>query len=226
MRIPKNSSRVAISCAGVFMLFLATLSAGCSGDGQTAGSTVAEGDTVVRAFGLLPNWDVEDMVKRSDAVVIGMVSRDLGSKQETEFNDPPRFNYNFKDYELTVEEVIYSRADLPERIAILVEDGLSAVDGSTVVSVVGMDDVPTLQADERMLLFLESLEGPKFSEGAARPVPKGFTESNYFRIVIGSLFAKLLPEGDKWKDTRSNQTFTIAQLRGAIDQHKADKNKK
>ena len=34
MRIPRNSSRAAISCVGVFMLFLTTLSAGCSGDGQ------------------------------------------------------------------------------------------------------------------------------------------------------------------------------------------------
>ena len=63
----------------------------------------------------------------------------------------------------------------------------------------------------------------KFSESPGRPVPKGFTESTYFRVIIGSQFAKLLPEGDKWKDTRSNQTFTGAQLRDAIDRHKADK---
>ena len=215
MTIPKPSSRAAVSCVGVAMLFLAVLSVGCSGDGQTAASTVSEGETVVRTFGFRPSWDVEDMVKRSDAVVIAMLSRDLGTKQQPEFNDPPRFNYEYKDYELTVEEVIYSRANLPERIAILVEAGTSAVpavDGS-IVEVVGMDDIPTLQANERMLLFLESLEDPKFSESPGRPVPKGFTESTYFRVIIGSQFAKLLPEGDEWKDTRSNETFTIAQLR-------------
>ena len=181
---------------------------------------------MVRTFGFRPSWDVEDMVKRSDAVVIAMISRDLGTKQQPEFNDPPRFNYEYKDYELTVEEVIYSRANIPERIAILVEAGVSAVpavDGS-IVEVVGMDDIPTLQANERMLLFLESLEDPKFSESPGRPVPKGFTESTYFQVIVGGLFAKLLPEGDKWKDTRSNQMFTIAQLRDAIDRGNTEKN--
>ena len=220
MRIPRYSSRAAISCVGVFMLFLAGLSAGCSGDGQIAAPTVSESETVVKIFGTRPAWDVEDMVRRSDAVVIAMLSRDLGTKQQPGVGEPPKFNYTYKDYELTVEEVIYSKANLPERIAILVEDGISAVDESRVV---GMDDIPTLQANERMVLFLESLEGPKFSEGAGRPVPKGFTESTYFQVIIGSQFAKLLAEGGKWKDTRSNQTLTVAQLRDAIDRHKADK---
>ena len=75
-----------------------------------------------------------------------------------------------------------------------------------------------------MLLFLESLEDPQFCESPGRPVPKGFTESTYFRVIVGGLFAKLLPEGDKWKDTRSNQTFTIAHLRDAIDRGNTEKN--
>ena len=219
MRIPRYRSRVATSCAGVFMLFLAGLSAGCSADGQPAAPTVSEGETIVKTFGLLPSWDIEDMVKRSDAVVIGMISRDLGTKQEPGIGEPPRFYYKYKDYELTVEEVLLSGADLPERIAILVEDGASTVEGSRVV---GMDDIPTFQSNERMLLFLESLEDPKFSEGPGRPVPSGFTESTYFRVIIGSKFAKMLPEGDTWKDARSHQTFTMAQLRNTIDRNKAD----
>ena len=218
MRIPGYRSRAA-ACAGIFMLFLAALSAGCSTDGQTAGPTVSEGETVVRIFGTRPNWDVEDMVKRSDAVAIGMISRDLGTKQQPGFGEPPQLYYKYKDYEFTVEEALHSTADLPERIAILVEDGASAVDGSRVV---GMGDIPTLQANERMLLFLESLEGHKFSEGPGRPAPSGFTESAYFQVIIGSQFAKLLPEGDTWKDTRSNQTFTVAQLNNAIDRQNAD----
>ena len=36
-------------------------------------------ETVVRIIGTRPSWDVEEMVKRSDAVVIGMISRDLGT---------------------------------------------------------------------------------------------------------------------------------------------------
>ena len=219
MRIPKSSPRVITSCVGVFMLFLAALGAGCSADGQTAAPTVSEDETVVRVFGTRPSWDVEDMVKRSDAVVIGMISRELGDKQQPGIGEPPRLYYKYKDYELTVEEALHSKADLPERIAILVEDGASAVDGSRVV---GMNDIPTLQANERMLLFLESLEGPKFSEGVGRPVPEGFTENTYFQVIIGSQFAKLLPEGDEWKDARSNQKFTVEQLANAIDRHGED----
>ncbi len=177
-------------------------------------------ETVVGSFGLRPSWDVEDMVKRSDAVVIGMISRDLGTKQQPGQGDPPKLYYTFKDYEITVEEVLYSEADLPRRIAVLAETGASAA--AEGVTVVGDDDIPTLQANERMLLFLESLEGPKFSEGAGRPVPKGFTESTYFRVIIGSQFAVMLPDGDNWKDTRNDQTFTATQLRSAIDRHKAD----
>ena len=159
------------------------------------------------------------MVMRSDIVVIGMISRDLGTKQEPGIGEPPRFYYKYKDYELTVEEVLLSGADLPERIAILVEDGASTVEGSRVE---GMDDIPTFQSNERMLLFLESLEDPKFSEGPGRPVPSGFTESTYFRVIIGSKFAKMLPEGDTWKDARTNQTFTFAQLKDTVDRHKSD----
>ena len=128
MRIPKYRTRVVTSCVGVLMLFLAALSVGCSGDGQTAAPTVSEGETVVSIFGNRPNWDVVDMVNRSDAVVIAMLSDDLGIKQQTGVGEPPIFNYKYKDYELTVEEVVYSGADLPERIAILVEDGISAVE--------------------------------------------------------------------------------------------------
>ena len=219
MRNPGYSLRVATSCVGVFMLFLAALSAGCSADGRTATPTVSEGERVMRVFGTRPTWDVEDMVKRSDAVVIGMISRDLGDKQQPGIGEPPKLYYKHKDYELTVDEVLYSENDLPMQIAILVEDGAFAVSGSRVV---GVEDLPTLRANERMLLFLESLEGPKFSEGVGRPVPEGFTESTYFQVIIGSKFAKLLPEGDEWKDARSNQKFTAEQLGNAIEQHIAN----
>ena len=219
MRILKSSSQAITSCAGVFMLFLAALSVGCSANGQTAAPTVSEDETVVRVFGTRPSWDVEDMVKRSDAVVVGMISRALGGKQEPGIGEPPRLYYKYRDYEFAVEEALHSKADLPERIAILVEDGVSAVDGSRVI---GMNDIPTLRANERMLLFLESLEGPKFSEGVGRPVPKGFTEKTYFQVIIGSQFAKLLPEGDEWKDARSNQKFTVERLANIINRHGED----
>ncbi len=196
------------------MLLLSALSAGCSADDQTAALTVSEDETVVRVFGTRPSWDVEDMVKRSDAVVVGMISSELGEKQQPGVGEPPKLYYNYRDYEFTVEEVLYSNTDLPTRIAILIEDGASGVDGSRVV---GMEDLPTLQANERILLFLESLDAPKFSGGVGRPVPTGFTETTYFQVIIGSRFAKMLREGDEWKDARNGQKFTVGQLANAIE---------
>ena len=216
MRIPRFNSRATIFCVGLLMLILTVLSAGCSANGQSAVPTASEGDTVVKVFGTRPKWDVEDMLKQSDAVVIGTVSRDLGAKQQPGTGEPPKLYYKYKDYEFMVEEVLNSKASLPERIAILIEDGATAANGAKVV---GLEDIPTIQNNERMLLFLESLEGPKFTEGVGRPVPKGFTESTYFQLIIGSQFAKMLPEGDKWEDVRTGEAFTIMQLKDAIDRH-------
>ncbi len=57
-----------------------------------------------------PNWDLEAMVKRSDAVVIVSFTKDLGSKRQPgENEEPPRFDFLFKDFELTVEKFLYPK---------------------------------------------------------------------------------------------------------------------
>ena len=56
---------------------------GCSGAGASEGP--GEERIVVEVLGLNPSWNLEEMVARSDAIVIGMVSRELGSK---EFPEP------------------------------------------------------------------------------------------------------------------------------------------
>ena len=92
-----------------------------------------------------------------------------------------------------LQEVLYPEGDFQSEIAVLVEAGIS---GSG-VTVIQPEDVPSFREQERMLLFLESLEGPKFSEGVGRPVPKGFSEKTYYQVVIDSLYGKMLPGEDK-----------------------------
>ena len=60
-------------------LFLLLCFPGCSGAG--ASEDPSEDRIVVEVVGLLPSWNLEEMVARSDAIVIGRVSRELGSKE-------------------------------------------------------------------------------------------------------------------------------------------------
>ena len=195
--------------AGLFVLCLTALAIGCS-----TGGTHSHGNGTVWVGGQLPNWDVSDMVENSDAVVIGTISRTLGEKQEQDSFDPPSFYYTFTDYELAVEQVLYSKADLPDRIAILIETGYAPIDDK--MAIAGLDDIPAFEVNERILVFLYSLEDPEFSPGVARPVPDGFAASNYFQVLIAGQYAKLLPDGSNWKDSRHERTFTTPQLTNAI----------
>ncbi len=130
----------------------------------------------------------------------------------------PYIYYDYKDYKLTVEEALYPAGDLPVEIAVLVPDGISAPNATALRP----DDFPSFVEQEKMLLFLENLEGPKFGEGVARPVPKGFTEKTYYRAIVGAFYGKLSQDGDKWEDSRSGKTATLDQIRAALEQHKSD----
>ena len=72
-----------------------------------------------------------------------------------------------------------------------------------------------------MLLFLENMAGPEYTEGVGRPVPKGFTEQTYYRAIIGGFYAKLLQDGDKWEDSRHDKTATVDQIRAAVQRQKS-----
>ena len=215
MRIPRNGFLIATAYVGLLMLLVAALNTGCSAESPTD----PDGETTMMIDGTWPNWDVEDMVKQSDAIVVGAISRELGSKQEPGFGDTTRFYYDYKDYELTIQEVLHSSTDLPEQIAILAEVGVSTDEGSAIL---GLERIPSFQPDERILVFLRSLEGPKFSEGVGRPVPNGFKEETYFQVIVGGKFGKLLPEDGKWKDASTQQAFSPDLLKNAIDIHNAD----
>ncbi len=216
--MPIQKIKAMFPITSLFLTVLAGggLVAGC-GNSQTPDVTNPQRDTVVTSVGSRPGWDVEDMVKRADAVIIGTFTDDLGAKQEPGSGDPPYIYYDYKDYKLTVEDALYPKGDFPNELAVLVRTGISAPNAK----VLQPEDVPAFAQKEKMLLFLENLADPKFAEGPGRPVPKGFTEKTYYRAIIGGFYGKLLQDGDKWEDSRSGKTVTVDQIRAAVQQHKS-----
>ena len=215
MSNPLNRILSALPYIGLAILLTATLGAGCSSDQPAA----PEGKSALWVGGLRPGWDLEDMVKQSDAVVIGVVSDGLGTKLEPGGNnDPPLYHYEFEDFAFTVEEVLYpENGELPDRIAIMTEVGITTA--STDLTVSGGNDIPEFQIGERVLVFLDSLDDPVYAaEGVGRPVPKGFTESSYFQVVIGARYSKLSPNEGKWKDAVSKKVLERDELVAAIKQ--------
>ena len=202
----------------MFAALLAVGLVGCSTGGHYDGPIDSEGEQTLLVFGQKPTWGLEDMVRRSDAVVIGELTRDLGDKKQPG-DDPasPRFFFTFKDYELTVERAVYPGPDFPERIAVLLEEGVASADGS---SKAYRGENAEFRLNEQMLLFLENLAGPEFADGAGRPVPKGFTEKTYYQAILAGTYGKLAAEGNKWRDSISGEAFTIGELEGVIRKQK------
>ena len=208
-----------------FFLALAVASAlGCSA-GQVAqplaDSQVSEG-MIVMIDGLSPPWDLGDMVKQSDAIVMGSLETKLGTKTEPGgSNDPSRFSYEFTDYEFKVDKTFYPKDGLPGTIAVLAETG--AVPVGEIGHVETNDEVPAYAEDEEIVLFLVSLEDDQeHSQGVGRPVPEPFSAADYFRAVIGRDYGKMENNGKEWEDSRSGKTFTVSELERAVEEHKED----
>ena len=199
---------------------------GCSNFQQPTQAPIfdADGKPMVHIMGLLPDWDLEDMVQRSDAVAIGILQEDLGTKTEPGgLNDPPTYYYEFTDYKFTVETAFYPRT-LPDQIAVLAETG--AVPGNDNIFVQGHDGVPTFAVGERVILFMQSLEDEeRFGDGASRPVPDGFTVDDYYIAIVGGVYGKIMRSGKKWEDSRTGKSFTTDKLASAIEEIKKNSSK-
>ena len=169
--------------------------------------------------GLLPDWDLEDMVERSDAIAIGVLETDLGTKQEAGgLNDPPSYYYEFTDYKFEIERDFYP-GTLPANIAVMAETGVAS--GEEGLEVFGFDGVPNYELDNRVLLFLESMaDDERFGDGASRPVPEGFTKDDYYLVMVGGPFGKLIRNDEKWEDSRTADSFTTQELTSAVEEIK------
>ena len=177
------------------------------------------GKSTLHIDGVLPDWDLEEMVEQSDAIAIGIIKTNLGSKREAGgINDPPTYYYEFTDFKLEVERDFHP-GTLPENIAFLAETGLSAADDN--IAVVGFEGVPEYELEDRVLLFMESMsDDEEFGDGTSWPVPNGFDIDNYYLVIVSGPFGKLVRDGEKWEDSRTGDSFTTQELLSAIEEVK------
>ena len=184
---------------------------GCSGAG--ASEDPGEDRIVVEVLGLNPSWNLEEMVARSDAIVIGMVSRQLGSKEFPELlggGEESRFAWRFLDYELEVETVLKPRSLQSDVLALMIGAGI--VPAREGIEVAGLED-PELAVGERILVFLERIPDEE-SPG----VPIGFDRERYYRVILSSNYSKLVPDGDLWRDVRSSSAVSSRDIQQKVVQ--------
>ncbi len=169
----------------------------------------------------MPDWTLDEMIERSDAVVIGTVAEELAVKTHHGHAPPgktPRYNREFKDYELTVERTFYSSEELPGAIAVLTGPQVVSSNQNTRIAEIG--DIPTFATKERVLLFLDGLDDPMYNEGPGVVVPDGYENGDYYFTIIAGNFGKLMEREGRWADTRSYKTVSVERIKETVEQVK------
>jgi hypothetical protein len=113
------------------------------------GSTSAASDSsgrMIKRFVDLPNWDVDGMAQQADAVIIGTLTREMGTKREIahSFDNEVRLFSIFKDYEVEIERFIYPIDAPSPQIAIITEAGYASDDET--VQVVDSEPEPDFKS--------------------------------------------------------------------------------
>jgi hypothetical protein len=163
---------------------------------------------------LSPTWSVRETVERADAVVIGTLDANLGSKATP--GAQPYYLTLYTDYRLALEQVLYKpQGPASGNIAILIRTGIVPTTPGSHVGEIG--GFPTFQTGERVLLFLARISQEQLRQQPGHFVPQGFTPDEYYRPLVSAVYGKLVPQGGDWKDSRSGKTVTLSELREAID---------
>ncbi len=173
------------------------------------------GDAHVHYQGFMPNWTLAEMVDRSDAIIIGTISRELSVKEIPIGSDDGRTLASIvADYEVQVERTLHpSKGDFPSTIAV------STTGGKRLGTFVALsDDHPTYQKGERMLLFLERLPDRTYIEIPGFNIPQGFTQETYFNHLVSAKYGKLILIGEEWKDSRTGETLSVPAIEAAVYQ--------
>lgn len=196
---------------------------GLAGFGCTVpagGEDLDSGKSVVRVRGLQPDWNVDEMVRRSDAVVVATVAESLGSNRfpgPSADGDEAKYDREYRDYLLTVETAYYP-ASLSGSIAVMT--GPYPVQSNPDILIDGHSDIPLFAVGDRVLVFLDSLDDSVPSEGPGKKAPDGYNKSRYYRTITGSHYGKVMEDGGEWSDSRSTRSLTLDEVRQAVQRHK------
>ncbi len=165
-------------------------------------------------LGSMPNWDLDEMVQRSRAVVIGAFIRELGTKEIPLGEDDGETLFSVVvDYEFQVDEALLPRgAGFPKRIAVSTNAAKRLGPDIRLVS----DSVPKYAIGERVLLFLERLPDDAYARIPQIVVPEGFTRDTYLNHLVSAKYGKLVQYGDEWYDSRTGASLSPAQIESAI----------
>jgi len=145
---------------------------------QSTAVAVGDGDSVIRGFGLLPEFDLEDLVAGDNVAVLATVERILGSDWNQEVTKSPIIHTN-----VVVRVDRYLGHPLPyERLCIRVPGGRIGD------HVMVMEGAHTYTLGEQALLFLYR---PPFE---MQPVPRGFAPEAYF---LETNYGKFILSGGK-----------------------------
>lgn len=184
------------------------------------GCAAEQPSRLVSVQGMQLDFTLNDMVKRSDAVVVGVVAASLAT---TTIDGPappgktPNHQEEFRNYRLAVETTFYP-ANLPASIAVMT--GPYPVSDNPNVFV-EQDDIPELAVGEKVMLFLARLDGPEYANSPTNSPPTGYSKANWYRPVTGSTFGKLTERSGRWEDTRSFTTISVQEVQAAVADEKS-----
>ena len=205
-----------LAAASALVLVLALV--GCS---AAAAPSSESNESVLMVTGLMPDWDIDEMVRRSDAVVIGTLAEELGTKTYPGSAPPgesPKYQDQFKVFEFAVESTFYSANKLPDSIVVLT--GPPAVPAGDYKKVAEDKDIPAFAANERVLLFLDGLDDPMYNEGPGMEIPAGYVKGDYYFVIVAGLYGKLIERTGNWEDTRSAKTVSVERINESVQKVK------
>jgi hypothetical protein len=200
----------------VWLLVLSLTPVACGGSSEATDEGASD-DRVVASLGLCPDWNIDDMAKRSDAIIVGTVVAELGTKQDSgPYEDTSDLVNVYKDVQIDVERFIHPASATPESIAVLFNARIDSTNKEGHIHT--FSPAPTLEVGDRVLLFLESLQGDKFNNPPGRPIPAGYSVEEYYQVLISESYGKLIPDGDDWKDSRSDKEVKVSDIEQAVRQ--------
>ena len=156
-------------------------------------------------------------VRRSDAIVIGRLTRQLRTEQEPGGNnDPTRYYYEFTDCKLLVERPLQPTEGLHALIAVLAETGIVAANG---VDITDDGVVAECRVGEWVLLLLERLDGKRFGPDGVPPVPEGYARDDYYLTIVDGRFGKMVLRLMLWMDSGTHLPVTVGLVENVVKRH-------